>query len=139
MKHGTMGPHIEKVLFRMDFRLGKLIKAVEEVGLKDDTTFIVIGDHGQLDVKYKVRLNKLLKDRGLIYDENGILKWKAIFQSCGGSAYLHIKNGDKAVEQEALEILRQAVSDGSYGIENYTTAQTYQHSCLSLSLLYAGS
>jgi predicted AlkP superfamily pyrophosphatase or phosphodiesterase len=116
-EHGTMGPHIEKVLFRMDFRLGKLIKAVEEVGLKDDTTFIVIGDHGQLDVKYKVRLNKLLKDRGLIYDENGILKWKAYIQSCGGSAYLHIKNGDKAVEQEALEILRQAVSDGSYGIE----------------------
>ena len=116
-EQGTLGHHIEKVLFRMDYRLGKLIKAVEDAGLKEETTFMVLGDHGQLDVKYKVRLNKLLKDKGLIYDENGILKWKAYIQSCGGSAYLHIKNGDKTVEQEAIEILKQAESDGSYGIE----------------------
>lgn len=123
VKHalGTKGPHIEQTICRMDKRLGDLMQAVEEAGIKDDTTFIVVGDHGQLDVRYKVHLNRLLKDHGLIYEENGEMKWRAYVQGAGGAAYLHVKQGDEEAEKLALNLLQQAKDENCYGIESILT------------------
>lgn len=116
-KYGTDSPEIEKVLIRMDKRLGDIIEAVEEAGIKEDTVLLVVGDHGQINVRYKVKLNQLLKEKGLIYEEKGEMKWRAYVQNAGGSAYLHIKDNDKQAEQLALNILNNAIADGCYGIE----------------------
>ena len=105
---GTKGDHIEEVITRMDRRLGEIVKAVEDAGIKDETTFIIVGDHGQLDVQYKVYLNRLLKDAGLIYEEAGEWHWRAYVQGAGGAAYLHVKPGDAEAEIKALHIIREA-------------------------------
>lgn len=120
---GTQGPHIEQAIYRMDKRIGDLMQAVEEAGIKDKTTFIVVGDHGQLDVRYKVHLNRLLKDQGLIYEEKSEMKWRAYVQGAGGAAYLHIKEGDVEAERLALEILEKAMIEDCYGIENIYTKE----------------
>lgn len=118
MKHamGTKGPHIDDVIKRMDRRIGQMMQAVEEAGIKDKTTFIIVGDHSQLDVRYKVYLNRLFWDNGLIYEDNGTLKWRAYVQGAGGSAYLHIQEGDIEAHDLALQLLEQAVNE-DYGIE----------------------
>lgn len=120
-EYGTDSIEIEKVLIRMDKRMGNIMGAVEEAGIKDDTIFLIVGDHGQINVKYKVKLNLLLKEKGLIYEENGNMKWKAYVQNAGGAAYLHIKDNDSEVERLALNILEKAIADDCYGIEKVYT------------------
>lgn len=114
---GTQGEEVLQTLIRMDRRLGDIMKAVTEAGINDDTIFMVIGDHGQLDVRYKMKLNLLLKENGLIYEENGELIWRAYVQSAGGAAYLHIKDGDLDAERRVLSILDAAMKSESCGIE----------------------
>ncbi len=115
---GTKGPHIEQVIERMDKRIGNLMEAVEEAGILQQTTFIIVGDHGQLDVQYKVHLNRLLQEQGLIYEENGKMQWRAYIQGAGGAAYLHVKPGDEQALQQALAILHEVKQQEEYGIED---------------------
>ena len=117
-RYGTDSKEAKQAILRMDTRIGKIMRAATEAGIKDNTTFIVAGDHGQIDIKYKVRLNKLLKDNGLIYFENNQMKWRAYVQGAGGSAYLHIKTGDKDAEKLSIEVLENAMHEGKYGIEH---------------------
>lgn len=116
--YGTNSKEIEEVIIRMDKRLGDIIKAVEDAGIKEDTVFLVVGDHGQIDIKYKVRLNRLLQEKGLIYTENGDTKWRAYIQGAGGAAYLHTKQGDEEAKLLAANILKKAMEEDCYGIEN---------------------
>ncbi len=110
-------PEVGESLERLDRRTGEIIKAARDAGIYDDTAFILLGDHGQINVDYNVHLNNLLKDAGLIYEENGRLEWKAYLQTTGGNAYLHIRDNDKEVEREAIALLNQAMDTGRYGIE----------------------
>jgi predicted AlkP superfamily pyrophosphatase or phosphodiesterase len=121
--YGTKGTEIDKILIRMDNRLGDILKAAEEAGTLKDTVFLVVGDHGQIDISYKVKLNQLLKEKGLIYEEKGEMKWRAYIQSAGGAAYLHLQEKDKEAEQLAIEILNKAAAEGSYGIERIYTGR----------------
>lgn len=117
-KNGTDSPEVEKAMIRMDKRLGEIMEAVKSAGIRQDTIFIVVGDHGQIDIRYKVRLNQLFKAQGLIYEEKGELKWRAYLQSTGGSAYLHLRENDREAEQMAVDIIKKAKKDERYGIES---------------------
>ena len=101
----------------MDERLGGIIKAVKDAGIEEDTVFVISGDHGQINVDYRVYLNNLLLENNLIYEENGQWNGGLIF-NLGGSAYLHLKEGDKEAESLAIRILNEAKETGEYGIEN---------------------
>ena len=120
---GTTGPHIDDVICRMDRRIGKIVQAVEDAGITNKTTFIIIGDHSQLDVRYKVHLNSLFVQHGLIYEEDGEWKWRAYVQSAGGAAYLHIQSGDHEAERKALQLLHEAIENDLYGIEALYTRE----------------
>ncbi len=117
-KNGTKGPQVDKTIKRMDKRLGDIMEAVKDAGLEKETVFIISGDHGHIDIDYKVHLNNLLRDNKLIYEENGRLKWRAYLQPTGGSAYLYIKKGDKEAEDLVLKILEEAKDSDKYGIES---------------------
>lgn len=116
-KYGTDSIEVRNAIMRMDERLGIIMRAVRESGIENSTAILIVGDHGQFDVRYKVHLNNILKDAGLIYEENGVMKWRAYLQSTGGAAYLHIKNDDKDAEAAAVAALDNAIKDGRYGIE----------------------
>lgn len=123
---GTKGPHIEEVIERMDRRIGDLVQATKDAGIYEETTFIIVGDHSQLDVQYKVYLNRILYEEGLIYEENGKWHWRAYVQSAGGAAYLHVQPGDTEAEQLALSILQEAARKETYGIEAILSTQQLQ-------------
>jgi predicted AlkP superfamily pyrophosphatase or phosphodiesterase len=116
-KYGTESSETRAAIDRMDSRLGSIIKAVEDSGLSDSTAIVVLGDHGQLDVQKKVHLNNLLYEAGFIWLQDGKYRWDAYIQSAGGSAYIHIRDDDKVVEDKVLKILADAMEDSSYGIE----------------------
>ena len=118
-RSGTKSQQVDAALGRLVRRVGEIIAATKTAGTYDDTTFVVIGDHGQFDIHHKVSLNNLLEENGLIYLENGQLQWKAYLQSAGGSAYLYTK--DPESEQRAVQVLTEAMQDGQYGIESVLT------------------
>ena len=103
-KWGTDGVEIDQVLARMDVRLGKIIQAVDEAGIREDTVFLILGDHGQFNVRYVVRLNKLLEKAGLISQADGKMSWRAYCQSTGGAAYLRVRPGDAEAELSLIHI-----------------------------------
>jgi len=120
--YGTDSDEVKQVVTRMDARLGDIMQAVDEAGIKDDTVIMVLGDHGQFNVRYKVHLNNLLQEQGLIYEENGEMKWRAYFQCGGGSAYLHIQPGDDEAERLALDIVREYMKEDTSGVEQLLTS-----------------
>lgn len=120
-KYGTDSKEIQEAIIRMDNRLGEIIGAVEKSGIMESTVFLIVGDHGQINVRYKVRLNQLFKEQGLIYEEDGELKWRAYLQSTGGSAYLHVRENDTGAKETALKIIKNAMKQECYGIESLYT------------------
>jgi predicted AlkP superfamily pyrophosphatase or phosphodiesterase len=125
--YGTDSDEVMQVITRMDKRLGDIMQAVDDAGIKEDTIFLVLGDHGQFNVRYKVHLNNLLQEKGLIYEDNGEMKWRAYFQCGGGAAYLHIKEGDEEAERLALAVIQEYMNDDASGIEEmYTREQLNQ-------------
>ncbi|MDW2800786.1 ectonucleotide pyrophosphatase/phosphodiesterase [Clostridium boliviensis] len=121
--YGTDSAEIDQVLLRMDERIGKMMAAVLEAGISEETVFMVLGDHGQKNVRYKVRLNQLLKEDGLIFEKNGKLHWRAYLQSTGGSAYLHVKEDDEEAKGRALRIIQTAAEEERLGIEKIYTEE----------------
>lgn len=115
--HGTDSEEVKQVILRMDHRIGQIMQAVEEAGIQQDTVIAVLGDHGQFNVRYKVHLNNLLHARGLIFEQDGIMEWRAYFQCGGGSAYLHIRPGDEEAKALALDAVRSAMGNPAYGID----------------------
>ena len=83
----------------------------------EETVFIVLGDHGQFDVRFKVHLNNLLKEHGLIEETAFGYAWRAYFQSTGGAAYLHVKDDDEEIKTRALAIVNDIVVDPKYGVK----------------------
>ena len=112
---GIDSPETKDALCRSDKRIGAILRAAEDAGIKDDTVFLVLGDHGQFNVDYSIHLNNLLRDAGLIYEDQGKLEWKAYLQTTGGNAFLYSKDAD--AERCALRVLTKAMEDGRYGIE----------------------
>lgn len=118
-KYGTDSIEVNQAITRMDKRLGNIMNVVDEAGMKDDTVFLIVGDHGQFNVRSKVHLNNLLKEKGLIFEKNGVMRWRAYFQSTGGAAYLHIKQGDEEAEILVTDVIKNAMKDDRYGIESF--------------------
>ncbi|MBT9156939.1 MAG: hypothetical protein DDT37_01936 [Firmicutes bacterium] len=63
--YGTKNGEAKAALERMDRRLKEIIAATRAAGTYAETTFLVVGDHGQLDVNTRVRPNILLRAAGL--------------------------------------------------------------------------
>lgn len=86
--------------------LGRIAESVRKAGLFDDTTFVLLSDHGQIDVKQVFNINVVLKDLGLISlgDDGKILDWKMICHSSAFSGQVYTRDIPHA---QALEILRK--------------------------------
>lgn len=123
--YGTFSDKAREALKASDERLGKIIEASKKAGTYEDTTFIILGDHGFRDVKYMVNLNVALEKEGFIeIDESGNVKsWKVFSNTSDGSAQIHIKDEFKEeLRDKVYELLNSWRND--YGIrEVYSKEQ----------------
>lgn len=98
--------------------LGRIINSLKEASVYDKTNFIILGDHGQLEVKKLISPNIVFKDKGLIsIDKDGkITDYKAIFKSAGISSHVIVK--DKTYIDKVKNILEAMKDDETFGIES---------------------
>lgn len=89
-----------------------IIEAYKKAGTFEDTTFIILGDHGQLDINQVVSINQMFLNYGLLsVDQNNVIQdYQAYCQSAGISAHVYVK--DKSVKNQVLEILNIAKDMG---------------------------
>lgn len=104
--------------------LADIIQATKDAGVFDETNFVLMSDHGQMNVNRVIHPNVILADNGLIrLDENGNpVSWDAFAHSVGMASYVYLKPGaDDALRTKVHELLKHLADEGIYGISEVFT------------------
>ena len=114
-KSGRAAPELPEVLRRLDGHIRDIIEATKKAGVYEQTTFIILGDHGFADIKQALAPNVLLAQAGLITVEGKhITDWKACTRNTGGSAGVYVKDPkDKATLDKVHSLLQEHAVDSS--------------------------
>ncbi|MBL0745592.1 alkaline phosphatase family protein [Chryseolinea sp. Jin1] len=105
---GRDSENVRKAVAGVDHAIGQIIESVERAGIKDSTSFLIVGDHGFVDIHTTLAPNVWLEKSGLIEKADNRGNWKAAFHSSGGSAFLHLKTkGDTKTLQQVQDILQK--------------------------------
>jgi predicted AlkP superfamily pyrophosphatase or phosphodiesterase len=107
--HGVHAPQITQTLNRVDDMVGELLSAMREAGTLDQTNIVILGDHGQIDVKTVFQPNVLLRQAGLIQtdDAGRPTTWDAYAFSAGFSTQIFLRDpADAALVARVGEVLR---------------------------------
>jgi predicted AlkP superfamily pyrophosphatase or phosphodiesterase len=88
-EQGREGDKVKLAIAAADRAIGNILEAVDKAKLKDNTTIIITGDHGFMDMHTVLRPNVWLKQAKLLGEANS---WKVKFQPAGGSAFLYLQN-----------------------------------------------
>ncbi len=120
-QHGTGldTPQVFASFERIDALLGHIIDAARQGGMLDDTTFIIVGDHGFLPVHAALDFNALLVEKGLLSVDAGgkVADWSAFVQGNGGAAAVYLKdNTDAALRAQVEKLLRGEIASRYLGI-----------------------
>jgi len=121
-KFGLFGNKVTEAYNYIDRWLGKLIKATKEAGIFEKTDFVILSDHGHLEVKKLSRPNvEFLKEGFITLNADGTVRdWQVMMQSAGLSAQIFVKKEFliPCVEQMLLSMQKS----GEYGIEQVLSA-----------------
>lgn len=90
----------------LDDAIGKIIKIVKDNGSFSDTTFFLLGDHGQMDIKKVFSINKVLLDMGYItVKDNNVVDYKIIAHPSSFSSFIYTKDiNNKEVEKVLVRV-----------------------------------
>lgn len=96
--HGVNSSEAREALKRLDHRLGDLLETLEQNNMQEESTVVVLGDHGHLDAEIAIRLNVLLRDYGYIKlnIQGQIVNFRAIAKSCDGSTYIYVNPNERS-------------------------------------------
>ena len=129
MRHrsGVFGELVKPSIEATDRWFGILLDAIREAGIEDETDFVFLSDHGQINITRVISPNVYLADAGYIkLDGNGnLLSWDAYTDSAGASAHVYLaRPDDKALYDGVYKLLCDMAEEGIYGISKvYTTAE----------------
>ncbi len=125
-RYGAMDGQVKEGLDWMDEWLGEIMRAMEEAGVYEDTDFVILSDHGQMDFTQWVNLNALLARGGFIdiAPDGSVYDWQAWGKTNGFSAAVHLQAGaDEKLRARVYAYLQQLKADPAYGIEKIRTVQ----------------
>ena len=97
-KYGDHAPETEDCLKTLDILVHRIIEATRRAGTYENTNFVILGDHGQIDIDRVFYLNNALRDAGLIQvDENGVpVSYDAYSFSAGFSTHVYLRDPSDA-------------------------------------------
>ncbi|MBO9205126.1 MULTISPECIES: alkaline phosphatase family protein [Niastella] len=104
-EQGRDGDKVRAAIAGVDRAVKSIREAVQKAGIADKTTFIIVGDHGFVDIHTNIAPNVLLVKAGL-YDPKKTENWKAYFHQSGGASFLQLKDkNDKQTKEKVLQLL----------------------------------
>lgn len=117
-RYGLFHPNIQEGLDITDQWLGEIMEAMEDAGTYEQTDFVILSDHGQMDYIRRVQINALLARGGFIdlSDTGEVKDWRAFAQTNGMSATIFLKDaGDQQLHQQVLSYLQTLCDSGAWG------------------------
>lgn len=108
---GRDSENVRKAVAGVDNAIGRIIESVQRAGIKDSTSFLIVGDHGFVDIHTTLAPNVWLEKAGLIEKVENRGKWKAAFHSSGASAFLHLKTKDDTKTLQQVRVILQKLTD----------------------------
>jgi len=121
---GVFNDYVKAGVIETDQYIGQLINATKIAGIYDETNFVLVSDHGQIDIKRMIHPNIIFAENGLISptEDGEIYNWKAMSVSGGASALVYIKDkNDKETYEKTYNLLKKMRDDGIYGISEVYT------------------
>ena len=92
-----------------DNAIRMLVEAADQAGVLDKTAFVIVGDHGFVDLHTEIAPNVWLRDAGLIEDRKDRGTWRAAFHCEAGGAFLKLNDpNDSDAAVMALEVVQNA-------------------------------
>ncbi len=123
---GIFTDAVKNATVTTDRWLKALTDAVNEAGIADSTDFILLSDHGQINITRSVCVNVLLADKGYlkVNDDGELISWDAYVTSCGASAHVYLsRQGDIGLYNEVYELLSDMAQDRLCGFERVFTRE----------------
>lgn len=117
---------LRQALDKADQQLGHVIAAMEEAGVYEQTNFVILSDHGQMDYERFVRPNVLLAQAGFleVAPDGTVYDWQAFAQSNGMSASVYLRDpNNKALYDKVYAYLQQLVDEKKWGLTHVYTAE----------------
>jgi len=124
-KYGVFNKETDKALDFADYQLGRVVQALKDAGVYEQTNIAVVSDHGQLPIRRIMKPNVYLKDNGFItVDEQGeIVDWQAFCLSDAMSAHVYLKDPSDIKKYNAVyKLLSDMATEGIYGFTEVVTA-----------------
>ena len=118
-EYGIDNEQVKAQLRKHDEEFGVLVESIKRYGDFENTNFVILGDHGQQDVKRCLNMNLLLKQHGFIRcNEKGeLIDYDAYCHSAALSAWIQLKNPeDSAMRAKVYEFLKMIKADPQYNI-----------------------
>jgi len=118
-RYGVRSDEAMEALHRLDNHVSQIIKATKEAGTFDDTNFVILGDHYQINVDRMIHLNTMFAKRGWLTaksDQTFKKNWQVMAKTCDGSTYIYTKDFGQ------IDRLRDLIS-GVEGVEKIHSGQ----------------
>lgn len=128
--YGIDTHEIKESLLRHNHRICRIVETLKEEGLFEDTNIILLGDHSQKNIHFRINPNYLFVQKGWITYEDGVVKdWKVYGKSCDGSLYVYLKKDKKGqvdarLKEEVYQYLKSLVKDEVRGIAGLLTKRS---------------
>ncbi|MDR2179044.1 MAG: alkaline phosphatase family protein [Synergistaceae bacterium] len=92
--YGVQNREVDDCLRQLDVIAGRFMDAARDAGTLDETNFVILGDHGQIDISKVFHLNALFRQNGLISaDHDGkVSDYDAYGFSAGFSTHVIMKD-----------------------------------------------
>ncbi len=109
--HGVFSGEAKAALLSAASRVEEIIWLTKEMGIYEDSTFAIFGDHGFQDYQTAISFNRLLKDLGLLQtdEQNQITKWKVYSAAADGSLHLYLNAPEDMKLQSQVELMLDAL------------------------------
>lgn len=127
--YGVFSPRVNDSLHDIDLWLGDILKATEDAGIRDNTDFFIVSDHGQLNISRVLALNCLLAEAGFItVNADGSMgDYVAYAKSAALSAHIYMKDpADEAAKARVYAFLCGLRDQEVYGVQRVYTAKEVQ-------------
>lgn len=107
-QNGIDNDFVKAQLKKHDEEFAVIVEAVRRHGEFDQTAFVILGDHGQADIRRTINMNLLLRDHGFLRTDAGnrLIDYQAYCHSASMSGWIQLKDpGDAALREKVYRFL----------------------------------
>lgn len=133
-RYGVFNDKVTHGVMQSERYLQMLFDACKDAGVFEDTNFVVISDHGQLNYSRKMNLNALFRQEGLlrINADGQFVDWDVWAKSANFSAQIYLKDRENTtLYNKTYDLLKKWRDAGDMGISAVYTVKEAEKKGLS--------